>query len=48
MQRRKQDQVKPMIQELKRKILLYEKILDIAADGFLIVNSKGYIVDITA
>jgi PAS domain S-box-containing protein len=42
----KQDQVKPMIQELKRKILLYEKILDISADGFLIVNSKGYIVDI--
>jgi len=40
------DKKSSFIKELKRKSLLYEKILDISADGFLIVNSKGYIVDI--
>jgi len=38
--------MKSLLKESGRKTLLYEKILDISADGFLIVNSKGYIVDI--
>jgi PAS domain S-box-containing protein len=36
-----------MVRELKRRTSLYEKILDISADGFLIVNAKGNIVDIS-
>jgi len=42
----KDDRMKSLLKESKRKRLLYEKILDISADGFLIVNSKGNIVDI--
>ena len=45
-ERSKNDRMKSLLKESKRKTLLYETILDISADGFLIVNSKGNIVDI--
>ena len=46
MRKNEQNELRSMVRELRRTSL-YEKILDISADGFLIVNAKGNIVDIS-